>query len=90
MLNYYNKIMMYCQGKIEHIITAKVAIQLANYANGPEIPMGLGMALAQNEKAMEFFAALSPNEQKEIIRRTHSISSKDEMANFVNSFVDRN
>ena len=28
---------------------------MTNYVNGPEIPMGLGMALAENLNAMEYF-----------------------------------
>ena len=58
---------------------------MANYANGPEIPMGLGMALAQNTRAMEYFTSLPPEDLKRIIEQTSSINSKDEMQRFANS-----
>ena len=52
---------------------------MTNYVNGPEIPMGLGMALAENLNAMEYFASLSPAQQQAVIERTHQIRSKQEM-----------
>jgi len=56
---------------------------VTNYVNGPEIPMGLGMALAENLNAMEYFASLSPAQQQAVIERTHQIRSKQEMRSFV-------
>lgn len=56
-----------------------------NYADGPEIPMGLGMALAQNIEAMNFFAALTPAQKQAVINYTHTISSKEEMQAYVDS-----
>lgn len=44
-----------------------------------EIPLGLGMALAQNLAAMERFSAMSEQEQGEVIARTHNVKSKQEM-----------
>lgn len=58
---------------------------MTNYVNGPEIPMGLGMALAENLNAMEYFASLSPAQQQAVIERTHQIRSKQEMRSFVQS-----
>lgn len=58
---------------------------MTNYANGPEIPMGLGMALAQNDKAMERFTSLSPEERRKIIDHTHDIHSKQEMRQYVDN-----
>ncbi len=40
--------------------------------NKIEMPMGLGMALAQNEAAMTKFAALSESEKQKIIDGWHS------------------
>lgn len=54
-----------------------------NYANNPEMPLGLGMALAQNLQSMEYFAALPPEQQQNVIEQTHSIRSKSEMQQFV-------
>ena len=58
-----------------------------NLANGPEIPMGLGMALAKDVKAMEYFAALPDAEKQAIIEGTHQIHSKAEMAEYVRHFT---
>jgi len=60
---------------------------MTNYANGPEIPMGLGMALAQNNEALNYFASLSPDEQRNIMSHTHDINSKQEMQQYVSSLV---
>ncbi len=59
----------------------------SNFVNGPGIPMGLGMALAQNTKAMQYFASLPAQEQQTIIENTHNIRSKQEMQSFVNSLI---
>lgn len=53
-----------------------------------DLPLGLGMALVQNVSAMERFAELSPDEQRQIIDHTHSINSKSEMQSFVQSLAD--
>ena len=58
---------------------------MANLTNGPEMPMGLGMALAQDMSYMNKFASLSAEEKRRIIERTHSIRSKEEMQVFVES-----
>lgn len=65
-------------------------IILENYVDGPEMPLGLGMALAQNMDAMNYFASLSREQQTAIIQHTHSISSKSEMRAFVDSLVNNN
>lgn len=52
-----------------------------------DLPMGLGMALAQDTAAMEHFSALSPDEQRRIIDRTHSVRSRDEMQALVRSIT---
>lgn len=61
-----------------------------NFANGSDVPMGLGMALAQNIDAMNYFSALSEQDRQGIIDRTHAIESKEEMQAFVNSLVKTN
>ena len=53
-----------------------------------ELPLGFGMALAQHEKAMQKFSNLSKPEKEEVIRRTKSITSKNEMKAFVSAFAD--
>ena len=54
-----------------------------------DLPMGLGMALAQDVTAMERFASLSPDEQRRIIDQTHAIRSKSEMQSFVSQLSDQ-
>ena len=56
---------------------------MENLVNGPEIPMGLGMALAQNRDAMDRFAAMTPAAQQAVIEHTHQITSKKEMQAYV-------
>lgn len=56
--------------------------------NKTDLPLGFGMALAQNEPAMQQFEALSEAEKASIIKKTHSVNSKAEMQNLVNSLLD--
>lgn len=58
-----------------------------NLVDGPEIPMGLGMALAQNQDAMERFAHLPQAEQQKLIEHTHEIRSKKEMKQFADQIA---
>ncbi|MGN0649984.1 MAG: hypothetical protein ACI4KM_06060 [Oscillospiraceae bacterium] len=44
-----------------------------------EIPLGLGMALAQNPAAMQRFALLGEDEKQAVIAKTHSVRSSAEM-----------
>ncbi len=44
--------------------------------NKGEIPIGFGMTLAQNPKAMEKFAKMSEKEQENILSQIHNINSK--------------
>lgn len=52
-----------------------------------EMPVGFGMALAMNPKAMEKFSALSQNEKQKIINGTHNVSSKAEMKQYVDNIA---
>lgn len=54
-----------------------------------DLPMGLGMALAQDVDAMSHFASLSPDEQRAVIDQTHTINSKSEMQSFVQGLTHR-
>ena len=58
-----------------------------NLVNGEEIPLGFGMALAQNPTAMDVFAALPQKQRKDVIRKTETIRSKEEMRSYVDSLV---
>ncbi|MEA4832404.1 hypothetical protein SDC9_113688 [bioreactor metagenome] len=48
-----------------------------------ELPLGLGMALAQNIDAMQYFTSLLREEQQAIINKAHDVESKQEMQAFV-------
>lgn len=52
------------------------------------MPLGLGMALAQDVNAMDYFASLPDQKQQEIIGRTHSIQSKQEMHQLVRDMMN--
>lgn len=52
-----------------------------------ELPLGFGMALAQNESAMAKFEALSESEKEAVIQKTHNVTSKAEMRSLVNSLI---
>lgn len=60
---------------------------MANFVDGPEIPLGLGMALAQNLEAMNRFATMPLSQQRIIIEGTHTIQSKQEMQDYVQSLL---
>ncbi|MBQ8296202.1 MAG: YdeI/OmpD-associated family protein [Ruminococcus sp.] len=52
-----------------------------------EMPLGLGMALAQNPEAMQKFAGLTESRKREIINGTHTVSSKEDMRRYVEKIV---
>lgn len=55
------------------------------FSNSPEIPMGLGMALASNPYAMNSFAQMTNAQKRTVIDRTNGINSKNDMELFVQS-----
>lgn len=55
-----------------------------NLTNG-DVPIGFGMALAQNLESMKYFSGLSEDMQKNIINKTKGIKSREEMQSFVDS-----
>ena len=54
-----------------------------SFTKPPEIPLGLGMALAANPFSMSNFAAMTNEQKQDVIERTKSINSKSEMQAFV-------
>ena len=52
-----------------------------------ELPLGLGMALAQHPEAMARFAGLSEEEQQAIIDGAHAVHSKQEMQAYVENLM---
>lgn len=54
-----------------------------------EMPLALGMALAQRPDVMEKFSSLSEAKKQEIINGTHSVSSKKEMRHYVDTIMSK-
>lgn len=52
-----------------------------------DLPLGLGMALAQNTEAMQKFSNMSDSQKSEILSQIHSINSKEEMRSFVSKLA---
>ncbi len=55
----------------------------------PEVPIGLGYALAMNSNALKTFAELSSERQKQIIEESRGVATKVEMRNFVENINKR-
>lgn len=51
--------------------------------NDDQIPVGLGMALAQDLDAMKAFSGLNESAKQQVIERSRQVSSKDEMKGIV-------
>jgi len=52
-----------------------------------EVPLGFGMALAENLSAMKAFSDMSEEKQKQIIEGTKRVKSKTEMQEYVNNLT---
>ena len=52
-----------------------------------EVPIGFGMALAQNEAAMNAFAMMTKEEKQAIWDKAHNARSEQEMHRIVNNIV---
>ena len=50
-----------------------------------DLPLGLGMSLAQNVDAMEYFSSLDDETKQSVLAHTHAITSKSEMQQYVAS-----
>lgn len=53
------------------------------------LPLGFGMALAQNEAAMKSFESLSEAKKEAVIQRTRQVNSKREMRSLVASLAEK-
>lgn len=58
---------------------------MQNINDRPEVPLGLGYALAENSNALKAFAELSSERRKQIIENSRGVTSKAEMRKFVES-----
>ena len=55
-----------------------------------EVPIGFGMALAQNEDAMNTFAMMTKEEKQAIWNKAHQARSEKEMNTLVASLANNN
>ena len=52
-----------------------------------ELPLGFGMALTQNEQAMQVFEAMTDAQKRAVIEKTHTVSSRREMQQLVSELA---
>ena len=55
-----------------------------------KLPVGFGMALAQNAPAMRAFASMSEAEQQAVLEQTKQVRSKNEMRQLVDRLAGQN
>ena len=53
-----------------------------------DLPLGFGMALAQQPDAMNKISNMTEDEQNRILSEIHNIDSKQEMQSFVSRLAD--
>ena len=52
-----------------------------------KVPIGVGMALAVNEPAMNAYVAMTEEEKQEILNKAHNVRSEKEMHDLVASLA---
>lgn len=55
--------------------------------NFAEVPIGFGMALAQNEKAVNAYAMMTREQKNAILAKAHAARSEQEMQRIVSSIA---
>lgn len=55
-----------------------------------EIPLGLGLGLSMNEKAMSEFANMNESEKEQVIDKAKNVQSKQEMQHLIQNIADQN
>ena len=55
-----------------------------NIGQGGELPIGFGLSLAANAKAMEAFSKMSDAEKSAVVEKSRQMQSRADMENFVN------
>ena len=58
-----------------------------NPLDGPGVPLGFGMALAQNPDAMDVFSGLTEDQRRQVLSKSRRIRSREEMRSYVDSLV---
>lgn len=75
--------------KIFRLAEKEAIMEQHNLLNSGEIPMGIGMALAENMPAMYAFTAMDDAAREAFIHNAQSIESRDEMRAYVNSLLQK-
>ena len=70
------------------IIFIKGGVNMNSVIGENEIPLGLGMAFAQNIGAMEYFSSLDDYKKHQVIDMAHNVQSKQEMRSLVNKLAN--
>ena len=60
-----------------------------DHSSGKGVPVGFGMALAQNARAVEMYSQLSKSERRAILDGARRIQSRQEMRDYVDSIANR-
>ena len=55
-----------------------------NIGQGGDMPIGFGLSLAANAKAMEAFAKMSDAEKTAVVEKSRQMQSRADMENYVN------
>lgn len=63
-------------------------MQAHNNMEQGDIPLGIGMALAQNMQAMYAFTALDESTREAFIHNAQAIQTKEEMQAYVNHLLE--
>ena len=58
-----------------------------NHISG-NIPLGLGMAIAQNSRALDQYALLSDGQKSAVLEGARNVTSKQEMQAFVSGIAE--
>ena len=59
-----------------------------NIGQGGELPIGFGLSLAANTKAMEAFSKMNDAEKTSVVEKSRQMQSRADMESFVNKLVE--
>ena len=59
-----------------------------NIGQGGDMPIGFGLSLAANAKAMETFSKMSDTEKTAVVEKSRQMQSRVDMENYVNSLEE--
>lgn len=59
-----------------------------NIGQGGEMPIGLGLSLAANEKSMEVFANMSDVEKAATVEKSRQMHTREDMEQFVDGLSE--